>query len=111
MVSEAPVGLSSLEERRRAANWMAYEANISTTQGGIQPALVLHHAPESGVNARDAGKRGQSDGLVRLGRSTIEGRLLCTRGSFKCFATNPRDKGGHAIEAVRRRSAEAWSTP
>ena len=41
-----------------------------------------------------------STGLVGLGRSTIEGRLQFTGGSFSCPAPTPRNEPGHAIEAV-----------
>ncbi len=42
----------------------------------------------------------ESVGLVRLARSTIEGRLRCTRGSFSCPAPSERNEEGHAIEAT-----------
>ena len=41
-----------------------------------------------------------STGLVGLGRSTIEGRLQFTGGSFSCPASTRRNEQGHAIEAV-----------
>jgi hypothetical protein len=41
-----------------------------------------------------------STGLVGLGRSTIEGRLQFTGGSFACPAPTQRNEQGHAIEAV-----------
>jgi hypothetical protein len=42
----------------------------------------------------------ESAGLVRLARSTIEGRLRCSRGSFSCPAPSERNPEGHAIEAT-----------
>jgi hypothetical protein len=41
-----------------------------------------------------------STGLVVLSRSTIEGRLQLTGGSFACAAPAPRNEHGHAIEAI-----------
>jgi hypothetical protein len=41
-----------------------------------------------------------STGLVALNRSTIEGRVLLTGGSFTCPGPATRNKRGHAIEAV-----------
>ena len=41
-----------------------------------------------------------STGLVALNRSTIEGRLQFTGGSFACPAAAPYNEHGHAIEAI-----------
>jgi hypothetical protein len=41
-----------------------------------------------------------SIGLVALNRSTIEGRLQFTGGSFTCPAAGPANEHGHAIEAI-----------
>jgi hypothetical protein len=41
-----------------------------------------------------------STGLVVLNRSTIEGRLQLTGGSFTCPAPAPHNEQGHAIEAI-----------
>jgi hypothetical protein len=41
-----------------------------------------------------------STGLVALNRTTIEGRLHFTGGSFTCPAPSLRNKHGHAIEAI-----------
>ena len=41
-----------------------------------------------------------SAGLVALNRSTIEGRLQFTGGSFTCPAAGPGNEHGHAIEAI-----------
>jgi hypothetical protein len=41
-----------------------------------------------------------STGLVALNRSTIEGRLQFTGGSFSCPAPAPANEHGHAIEAI-----------
>jgi hypothetical protein len=41
-----------------------------------------------------------SAGLVALNRSTIEGRLQLTGGSFTCPAAVPHNEHGHAIEAI-----------
>jgi hypothetical protein len=41
-----------------------------------------------------------STGLVGLNRTTIEGRLQVTGGSFTCPAPAPRNEHGHAIEAI-----------
>lgn len=41
-----------------------------------------------------------STGLVVLNRSTIEGRLQLTGGSFNCPGPVPDNEGGHAVEAV-----------
>jgi hypothetical protein len=41
-----------------------------------------------------------STGLVALNRASIEGRLQLTGGSFTCPAPAPRNKHGHAIEAI-----------
>jgi hypothetical protein len=41
-----------------------------------------------------------STGLVALNRSTIEGRLQFTGGSFGCPAAAPYNEHGHAIEAI-----------
>jgi hypothetical protein len=41
-----------------------------------------------------------STGLIALNRSTIEGRLQLTGGSFTCPAAGPDNEHGHAIEAI-----------
>jgi hypothetical protein len=41
-----------------------------------------------------------STGLVAFNRSTIEGRLHFTGGSFHCPAPSPSNEQGHAIEAI-----------
>ncbi len=41
-----------------------------------------------------------STGLVALNRTTIEGRLQFTGGSFTCPAPAPGNEHGHAIEAI-----------
>jgi hypothetical protein len=41
-----------------------------------------------------------STGLVAFNRTTIEGRLHFTDGSFACPAPSPHNKHGHAIEAI-----------
>ena len=41
-----------------------------------------------------------STGLVALNRSTIDGRLQFTGGSFTCPAAGPGNEHGHAIEAI-----------
>jgi hypothetical protein len=41
-----------------------------------------------------------STGLVAFNRTTIEGRLHFTGGSFDCPAPSPGNKRGHAIEAI-----------
>jgi hypothetical protein len=41
-----------------------------------------------------------STGLVAFNRTTIEGRLHFTDGSFTCPAPSPRNKHGHAIAAI-----------
>ncbi len=41
-----------------------------------------------------------STGLLALNRSTIEGRLQFTGGSFACPAAAPYNEHGHAIEAI-----------
>jgi hypothetical protein len=41
-----------------------------------------------------------STGLVALNRTTIEGRLQLTGGSFDCPAPSPSNEDGHAIEAI-----------
>ena len=41
-----------------------------------------------------------STGLVAFNRTTIEGRLHFTDGSFACPAPSPVNKHGHAIEAI-----------
>jgi len=41
-----------------------------------------------------------STGLVALNRSTIEGRLHFTGGSFECPGPSPSNQHGHAIEAI-----------
>ncbi len=41
-----------------------------------------------------------STGLVVLNRTTIEGRLHFTNGSFRCPAPSPANESGHAIEAI-----------
>lgn len=40
------------------------------------------------------------DGATALTRSTIEGRLQLTGGSFTCPAAAPDNEHGHAIEAI-----------
>ncbi len=42
----------------------------------------------------------KSDGLVVLNRATIDGRLLCTGGTFTCPGPAQRNEAGHAIEAI-----------
>ncbi len=41
-----------------------------------------------------------STGLVVLNRCTIDGRLVCTGGSFACPGPADRNEHGHAIEAI-----------
>lgn len=41
-----------------------------------------------------------STGLVALNRTTIEGRLHFTAGSFTCPHSSPANEDGHAIEAI-----------
>jgi len=41
-----------------------------------------------------------SAGLAALNRTTIEGRLHFTRGSFTCPAPSPSNEHGHAVEAI-----------
>jgi hypothetical protein len=41
-----------------------------------------------------------SSGLVALNRTTIEGRLHFTGGSFRCPKPSPANEAGHAIEAI-----------
>jgi hypothetical protein len=41
-----------------------------------------------------------SHGCVLLNRSTIEGRLDCTGGAFRCTQPSRLNAGGHAIQAV-----------
>ena len=42
----------------------------------------------------------RSTGLVALNRTTIDGRLHFTGGSFACPAPSPSNQHGHAIEAI-----------
>ena len=41
-----------------------------------------------------------STGLVALNRTTIEGRLHFTGGTFDCPQPSPANEAGHAIEAI-----------
>ncbi len=41
-----------------------------------------------------------STGLVVLNRTTVEGRLHFTNGSFRCPQPSPANEAGHAIEAI-----------
>lgn len=41
-----------------------------------------------------------STGLVALNRTTVEGRLHFTNGSFRCPQPSPVNEAGHAIEAI-----------
>lgn len=42
----------------------------------------------------------ESTGKVMLNRATIEGRLLCSRGSFTCPGPTKYNRSGHAIEVI-----------
>jgi hypothetical protein len=42
----------------------------------------------------------ESTGKVVLNRAVIDGRLLCSRGSFTCPGPSEHNRQGHAIEAI-----------
>jgi hypothetical protein len=42
----------------------------------------------------------ESTGKVVLNRATVDGRLLCSRGSFSCPGPSEYNRQGHAIEAI-----------
>jgi hypothetical protein len=60
--------------------------------------LTLHQASVKGSVWLDSGF--ESKGVVDLSRATIDGRLVCTQGSFTCPAPSGRNQRGHAIEAI-----------
>jgi hypothetical protein len=60
--------------------------------------LSLHHATVRG-SVRLAGGF-ESRGLVVLNRASIDGKLDCTGGSFRCPAPFAGNQPGHAIEAI-----------
>jgi len=68
----------------------------------------LHNGSGYTLNLHQANVRGsvrlvgcfESTGVVVLNRATIEGRLVCTQGSFDCPAPSERNQHGHAIEAI-----------
>jgi hypothetical protein len=71
-------------------------------------AAQLHNPGGYSVSLNQATVKGSvrlvdgftSTGLVVLSRSTIEGRLQLTGGSFACPAPAPHNEHGHAIEAI-----------
>jgi hypothetical protein len=65
-------------------------------QGGY--TLSLHQANVRGSVRLVDGF--ESRGVVVLNRATIEGRLICTQGSFDCPGPSERNLHGHAIEAI-----------
>jgi hypothetical protein len=68
----------------------------------------LHNPGDYSISLKEATVKGSvqltdefaSTGLVVLSRSTIEGRLQLTGGSFTCPAPTDRNLSGHAIEAI-----------
>lgn len=42
----------------------------------------------------------ESTGKVVLNRATVDGRLLCSRGSFSCPGPSEHNRRGHAIEVI-----------
>ncbi len=67
-----------------------------TNPGGY--TLSLHQAIVKGSVRLVDGF--ESEGLLMLNRSIIEGRLQCTGGSFSCPAPSATDRHGHAMEAI-----------
>ena len=74
----------------------------------VADGAQLHNPGGHSVNLNQAKVQGSvrlvdgftSTGLVVLNRSTIEGRLQLTGGSFGCPAAAPGNEHGHAIEAI-----------
>ena len=81
----------------------------SAKLGSLSAARAdLHNPGGSSIRLSQAVVKGpvrlidgfSSTGLVALNRTTIEGRLHFTGGSFACPASSPRNEHGHAIEAI-----------
>ncbi len=81
----------------------------ATLGSGLVAARACLNSPEGyTLNLHQAVVRGsvllvdgfESHGLVKLNRSTIEGRLDCTDGVFTSPGGSPGNKRGHAIEAI-----------
>jgi len=72
------------------------------------PHAQLHNPSDYSLNLTQAVVKGSvflddgftSTGLVALNRSTIDGRLKFTGGSFNCPAATPANEHGHAIELI-----------
>jgi len=73
----------------------AQDAQLANPDGYT---LSLHQATVRG-SVRLVGDF-KSDGLLVLNRATIDGRLLCTDGTFTCPGPASRNESGHAIEAI-----------
>jgi hypothetical protein len=82
----------------------------AATVGSVMDASGAHLRNALGytLNLHQANVRGsvrlvdgfESTGVVVLNRATVEGRLLCTQGSFDCPAPTGRNPRGHAVEAI-----------
>jgi hypothetical protein len=87
----------------RAARWTANIGSVVDAEGAqLRNArgytLSFHQANVRG-SLRLVGKF-KSDGLVVLNRATIDGRLLCTGGTFTCPRPADPNEFGHAMEAI-----------
>jgi hypothetical protein len=82
----------------------------AATLGSVIDAAGAHLTNPAGytLNLHQANVRGsvrladgfKSVGAVILNRATIDGRLLCTQGSFSCPGPSARNQQGHAIQAI-----------
>jgi hypothetical protein len=103
MTVDGDVWLGGLRTNGGALNFRAATLG-SLNAGGTQ----LHNPGGYSLRLSQAVVKGPvrlvdgftSTGLVALNRTTIEGRLQLTGGSFTCPAPAPRNEHGHAIEAI-----------
>jgi len=101
---DGDVGLQDLQATGGAVRFRGATVNGQVDAGGarlVNPdgyTLSLHHATVRG-SVRLAGGF-ESRGLVVLNRASIDGKLDCTGGAFRCPAPFAGNQQGHAIEAI-----------
>jgi hypothetical protein len=100
-------GQVRLEELRADGGQLSFRAAVigsAVEAGGAR----LHNPGGHTLSLVQASVRGtvrltngfQSTGKVVLNRAVVQGRLLCTGGTFSCPGPSQNNRRGHAIEAI-----------